>query len=331
MICYKYPTEKKTSGQKNVFRKEQQGKCHWLSDAEKHTKTAARITGPNFGASRWFTVPVGWNAHLFHDTCGNAALVVRKGKSRTFKTFKKPKALHEKKKWPKNEWFASWQSFDEIMRIVMMNPLTTSLTCELTSHIVSLDTNCVLLNHKAVWKRRNRPKPQHQKKKTCFADQIFMGPWIQKETPHTPLLGDFGVRILFLFKQMLAGQPIKTTSISFEMFLGGWKCPEIHFRRWDLCWGWWLHLKVDAKIKLVATKIKNCLVEFLFFWLCPNLFLLGEISKKFLGMEFLHRIFCYKTALHQSHQSSLLSCSRSKPWSSSSLKAGGAVSPRPRP
>lgn len=84
-----------------------------------------------------------------------------------------------------------------------------------------------------------------------------MGPWIQKKTPHTPLLGDFGVRILFLFKQMLAGQPIKTTSISFEMFFGGWKCPEIHFRRWDFCWGWWLHLKVDAKIKLVATKIKK--------------------------------------------------------------------------
>lgn len=192
------------------------------------------------------TVPVGWNAHLFHDTCGNAALVVRKGKSRTFKTFKKPKALHEKKKWPKNEWFASWQSFDEMMRIVMMNPLTTSLTCELTSHIASLDTNCVLLNHKAVWKRRNHPQPQHPKKKTCFADQIFMSPWIQKKTPHTRLLGDFGVRILFLFKQMLAGQPIKTTSISFEMFFGGWKCPEIHFRRWDFCWGW-SHLKVDAK------------------------------------------------------------------------------------
>ena len=144
-----------------------------------------------------------------------------------------------------------------------MNPLTTALTCELTLHIVSLDTNCVLLNHKAVWKRRNHPQPQHPKKKTCFADQIFMGPWIQKKTPHTPLLGDFGVRILFLFKQMLAGQPIKTNKLRNVFW--GMEMSRNSFSKM----GFLLRVVTSQsgcqKNKLVATKIKNRFVEFLFF------------------------------------------------------------------
>ena len=127
-----------------------------------------------------------------------------------------------------------------------MNPLTTSLTCELTSHIVSLDTNCVLLNHKAVWKRRNHPQPQHPKKKTCFADQIFMGPWIQKKnTPHTTFGGLWG-----------------QNSLSFQTNVS-WAAHQNHFNKlrnvsWEMEMSRSSFSKMGILLRVVVTSQSAC-------------------------------------------------------------------------
>lgn len=167
------------------------------------------------------------------------------------------------------------------------------------SHLRTHFTYCVAryqlcpLEPQSCLEKEEPPPAAAPKKEDMFCWSNFHEPLDpKKNTPHTTFGGLWG-----------------QNSLSFQTN-ASWAAHQNHFNKLrNVFWGMEMSRNSFSKMgfllrvvtsqsgcqkKLVATKIKNRFVEFLFFWLCPNLFLFGEISKKFLGMEFLHRIFVTK-------------------------------------
>lgn len=83
-----------------------------------------------------------------------------------------------------------------------------------------------------------------------------MGPWIQKKnTPHTTFGGLWGQNSLS-FQTNASWAAHQNHFNKLRNVSWGMEMSRNSFSKMGFCWGW-LHLKVDAKIKLVATKIKK--------------------------------------------------------------------------